>query len=251
MSVPEFPDTVPYDPQAELNSLISDEVLRARVQKVLAPSKPQNLFKRNLDQILLLVLGFGLTWGVGTILTKGWEQSRVESTRKLEQERRETDARIAAFTDFLGTISEQHARSLLVNKALQNGAPLSELAALVKSEQEIFAESQNKTGVLTFTIRQLLDPQVYTKIKTAMDDGLIEPLRRASTDHGYMYYEITNGRSTNGKVIADLSPQIPICSATLTHAIWYNAIALKDNPIDAEEKKNSSLKQMEEDCRKP
>lgn len=247
MSVPDFPDTVPEDLQPELNSLISEEVLRARVHKILTPPKPENIFTRNSDQLLLLVIGFALTWGVGTSLTNRWEQSRVESARKIEQERRDTDARIAAFTEFIGAISEQHARTSLVDEAFKHGAPIADLAALIKSEQEIVAKSQNKTGVLTFTIRELVSPEIYEKIKNAMDSGLMKPLREASVNHGFMYYEIINGGS-NRKDVAGLSPRLSVCSAALTHAIWYNAIAPKGNDIP-DEKKQNSLTQMEEDCR--
>ena len=232
----------------ELDALIAEEVLRVRVEKILAPRKPENVFRRNIDQLLLLVLGFGLTWGIGTLLTNHWEQSRLASTRKIEQERRETEARIVAFTDFLGTISEQHARSSLVDEAFKNGAPISELAALVKSEEEIFAKSQNKTGVLTFTIRQLVSTPVYEKIRTAMASGLMDPLHRSRTNHGYMYYELINGRSKEWKSITGPSPQLSICSAALTNAIWYNAIAPPNEGVDIEKRRNS-LKEMEEGCK--
>ena len=249
MAVTDFAYTVPDDPRPEVNSLISDAVLKARVEKILAPPKPQSFWKRNLDQVALVVLGFFLTWGVGTSLTNKWERSRVESSRQIEQERRDTDARITAFTDFLGTISEQHARSSLVDEAIKHGAPIGDLAALIKSEQEIFAKSQNKTGVLTFTIRELVPPEIYEKITNAMERGLIKPLREASINHGYMYYEISNRRTTEWN-IRGLSPQLSVCSAALTHAIWYNAIAPQRDGIAIEKKKNS-LTQMEEDCKNP
>ena len=196
----------------------------------------------------MLLFGFFLTWGIGTVLTKQWEESRLEATRQIEQERRDTESRILAFTDFLGTVSEQQARSSLVDEAFRSGAPISELTALVKSEEEIFAKSQNKTGVLTFTIRKLMPSKDYEKIKTAMDSGLVEPLRRARIDHGYMYYEVTSGRTKDWKYYAGLSPQLSICSAALTNAIWYNAIALPSHGIPIDKGRNS-LKEMEEVCR--
>lgn len=248
MSVHQPVDKAEDNLPPELNALISEEVLRARVEKILGPRKPENIFQRNKDQLLMLLFGFFLTWGIGTHLTNRWEQSRLEATRMIEQERRETDARIVAFTDFLGTISEQHARSSLVDEAFRSGAPISELAALVKSEEEIFAKSQNKTGVLTFTIRKLMPSQDYEKIKTALDGGLVEPLRRARINHGYMYYEVTSGRTKDWKYIAGLSPQLSDCSAALTNAIWYNAIALPGNGIPIEKGRNS-LKEMEEACK--
>jgi hypothetical protein len=248
MSVPQPPNTVADSLPSELNALISEEVLRARVQKIFPAAKPQNIFMRNIDQFVLVIFGFLLTWGVGTQLTSGWERSRVESARKIEQERRETDARIVAFTDFLGTVSEQHARSSLVNDAFKNRAPISELAVLVQSEQEIFAKSQNKTGVLTFTIRQLVPAETYDKIKNAMESGLIEPLRQARVNHGYMYYEITNRPSTSWTNISGLSPRLSVCSAALTHAIWYQAIAPQSDDIAFIAEKQKSLRQMEEDC---
>src|SRR6185295_10961196 len=86
----------------ELNSLISDEVLRARVLQIIQAPQPQSRIKRIRDHwVTEKVFTFALTGLVGLWLTSCWEQSRLEATRKIEQERRETDARIAAFTDFL------------------------------------------------------------------------------------------------------------------------------------------------------
>jgi hypothetical protein len=233
----------------ELNTLISEEVLRARVQKIIGAPKPQRWYWRMMDhQVFAIVLGFLLTWLLGTILTKSWENSKLETARQIEQERRETEARIAAFTDFLGTVYEQHARSSLVDDAFRNGAPIGELASLIQSEQEIFAKSESKAGVLTFTIRQLVPPSTYEKINNAMESGLIEPLRQARRNHGYMYYEMASRRTNEWKQVAALTSQMSTCSATLTQAIWYNAIAPKSDDATFTQRKAESLKQMGADC---
>ena len=235
----------------EVNRLISEEVLRARVLEIIQSPHTHSRGKRFLNhQLTGTLLTFVLTGIVGLLITSWWEQSRLKATRRIEQERRETDARIAAFTDFLGTVSEQHAQSALVDDAFKNGAPMNELAVLVRNEQEIFARSQNKTGVLTFTIRELVPSQTYEKIKNALDSGLIEPLREARVNHGHMYYQMSVQPNTQWKSISGISPRLSTCTAALTQAIWYNAIASSDDEVALTKKKDDSLTEMQEDCKK-
>ena len=237
----------------EINKLISEDVLRARVQKIIEAPKPKNPFWSFIDhQAFLIFLGFVLTWGVGASLTNRWEASRLEVTRKIEQERRENDARIVAFNDFLGTVSEQHARASLVDHALILGAPLNQVATLIQSEHESFAKARSKTGILTFTIRELVPPQTYERIKTAVDRGLLRPLDEAIRKHDYMYYEALNHpKSVDWKNSVDSTGKIASCSDALTHAIWYNAIAPRSNDDASEQKKENSLKEMDEFCKDP
>jgi hypothetical protein len=235
----------------EINQLISEDVLRARVQKIIEAPKPKSRLRSFLDhQAFPILLGFALTWLVGTLLTNKWEASRIEATRKIEQERRENDARIVAFNDFLGTVSEQHARASLVDHALILGAPLSQVATLIQSEHESFAKARSKTGILTFTIRDLVPPQTYERIKNAVDRGLLKPLDEAIRKHDYMYYETLNRpKSVDWKNSVASTGKIAPCSEALTHAIWYNAIAPRANDNASEQKKENSLKEMDEFCK--
>jgi hypothetical protein len=235
----------------EINKLISEDVLRARVQKISEAPKPKSPVWSFFDhQAFLIFLGFALTWGVGASLTSRWEASRLEVTRKIEQERRENDARIVAFNDFLGTVSEQHARASLVDHALILGAPLNQVATLIQSEHESFAKARSKTGILTFTIRELVPPQTYERIKTAVDRGLLKPLDGVIRTHDYMYYEALNHpKSVDWKNSVASTGKISPCSEALTHAIWYNAIAPRANDNASEQKKENSLKEMDESCK--
>jgi len=237
----------------EINKLISEDVLRARVQKIIDAPKPKGRIRSFLDhQAFPILLGFALTWFVGTLLTNKWEASRVEAARKIEQERRETDARIVAFNDFLGTVSEQHARASLVDHAFMFGAPLSQTATLLESEHESFAKARSKTGILTFTIRELVSPPTYERIKDSVDRGLLKPLDEAIRKHDYMYYEALNHpKSVDWKNIVGSTGKIAPCSEALTRAIWYNAIAPRANDNASEQNKENSLKEMDESCKGP
>jgi len=247
------PPPEPDNISPEINKLISEDVLRARVQKIIDAPKPKKWIRSFLDhQAFPILLGFALTWLVGTVLTNQWEASRLEVTRKIEQERRETDARIVAFNDFLGTISEQHARASLVDHGFMFGAPLSQVATLIQNEHESFAKARSKTGILTFTIRELVPPKTYERIKNAVDRGLLKPLDETIRSHDYMYYEaIIHPKNADSRKIFGSTSRIAPCSEALTHAIWYNAIAPHANDSASEQKKENSLKEMDESCKGP
>ena len=214
-----------------------------------AAPKP-NIVKRNSDQLFMAVVGFILISVLGAFLSNWWEASRLSTTRQIEQERRETEARITAFTEFFGTVSEQQARSALVDEAFKNRAPIQDLAVLLRSEQEMYAKSQNKTGVLTFTIRELVAPATYERIRSAMDSGLIKPLDESIRLHTFIYYQILNNpKSSDWKNIAGLSRRLGTCSSALTHAIWYNAIAPQSTDQAFMQKKEDSLRHIDEVCK--
>jgi hypothetical protein len=137
-----------------------------------------------------------------------------------------------------------------VDHALILGAPLNQVATLIQSEHESFAKARSKTGILTFTIRELVPPQTYERIKTAVDRGLLKPLDGVIRTHDYMYYEALNHpKSVDWKNSVASTGKISPCSEALTHAIWYNAIAPRANDNASEQKKENSLKEMDESCK--
>jgi hypothetical protein len=251
MSNPEEPNAQQDPTPPEINNVISDEVLRARVRKLIDAPKPQRWYRKIIDhQVFTLVLGVLLTWYFGSCLTKQWEQSRLEANRKMEQETRNKDALVVgAYNDFLATLSEHQVRSSLVDQAVLYDAPLGELTMLIRNELEVFAKSRNKALVLMSTIRQLMPGQTYVRIKYAAENGLIQRLDEAMRLHSLIYYGKTNRpKSSDWKNIAGLSNRISICGMALTNAIWYNTPPQsEDNQLL--DKKNESLTQMEEGCK--
>jgi len=247
MSNPEPTNNQTLDPiPPELNSLISEEVLRARVQKIISAPKPPSRFDSIIRPLAPIVLTFVLTVVVGSWLTRRWEEQRLETSRKIDQ----TRSLITAFNDFLGTLSEQNARSLLVNHAITQGASVNELATLLRSEQEMFAKSRNKAVVLTFTIRELVPPEIYDEIKHATNDGLIDPLEEAMRMHDFSYYKTVNQpKSSEWRKPVDIS-NISTCGTALTDAIWYNTIAPPSNDENFLQKKSESLRLMDQACHK-
>jgi hypothetical protein len=236
----------------EINSLISDAVLTARVQKIMGASAPKRWYVKIVDHSLFaLVLGILLSFFFGTILVKWWEDARLEATRQIERERREKDALIAAFNDFLGTLSEQRAHSLMVDHAMQHEAPINELTTLLHNEQQIFAKSQQKAAVLSFTIRELVPSQTYARLHDAIDNGLRKPLDEAIKVHAFIYYQKANRpKSDEWKNASALTSRISDCGAAVSHAVWYNTIAPANTDPDFIRRKEESMTRMEEGCKR-
>ena len=236
----------------ELNSLISEEALGARIQKIMEAPPPKRWYTKILDHSLFaVVLGILLTFGLGTVLAQRWENSRLEATRQIEQERRQKDALIGAYNDFLGALSEQKARSLLVDHAIQLEAPLNELAVLLHNERETFAKSQQKAAVLSFTIRELVSPKVYERIHNGIENGLIEPLDGAMRAHAFIYSRLSSRpRADDWKNSAAAINRVSVCGTAVSHAVWYNTIAPNSADADFISRKEESMKRMEEDCKR-
>lgn len=234
------------------NTLISEAILNARVQRVMGAPPPKPWYSKLMGHSAFTpVLTVLLTFAFGTVLAQRWENARVEATKQIEQERRQKEALIGAYNDFLGTLSEQKARSLLVDQAIHLKAPLNELTVLVRNEQETFAKAQQKAAVLSFTIRELVSPEVYEQIHNGIKDGLIEPLDGAMRGHAFIYSKVSDPSKTTDwtNAAADID-RVAKCGTAVSHAVWYNTIAPSSTNSNFISRKEESMKHMEEICKR-
>jgi hypothetical protein len=239
----------------EIDQLISDEVLRARIRRIAdaPPSKP--LWERvTTNPLLIVVLSFALTWGVGTLLTNSWEQSRLDSQRVIEKEREDNAARISAFNEFFGILYEHNARAFLFEQALSRDAPLETLADLVVAERELFARSNTKIGLMHFSLRNLMSPGTYLRVVKAMDNGMYVPLQLVDQAHATAYEDKLGKRQTpkltdfEREKSEEYSRQALLCGQKLAEAIWYSVIVRASEQDDLESTRESTLTQMDTAC---
>ena len=238
----------------DLDRLLPAEVLRARVRRLIDERPPDPAWERFARHpLVMLALGFALTWGVGTQLTRRWEQAQLQSQMALEQARRTTEARTAIINDVFGTLQEHAARAFLVRLALDRGAPTSELADLVRAKRELFVKSSAQLSSIQFRLRGLLPAELYEQFMDAFDKGLYVRLQLIDQAQAIAFEDRLQRRRTprltpskRDKALQS-EHEVTRCSQEMANAIWFNAIAPTEaSPPEVREK---SLRAMNSACK--
>ncbi len=237
-----------------LDGLISDERLRGRVRRIIDERPPEPAWERlSKHPVVTLVLGFMLTWGVGTLLTKSWEQAQLETQRALEQQRRAVETRITVIDDFFALSEEHSARAFLVQQALDRSAPTSEIGTLIHAKSEVFVKTMARFGSLRYKLRPLLRPELYERVVKAWDRGVFVPLQIIDQAQAAAFEDRLQRRRSprlsafDRQQADEASGTVASCTQALAEALWYSAIVAAEDA--SPEQRDRSLGEMDEKCK--
>ena len=210
---------------AESERIITDEVIRVKVRR-LTEAKPKEsglaAFARH--PLVLSVVGFLLTWGVGTLLTDRIKSGQLERDRALEADRARRAASIQAVNSLSALIYDRRTRAELVLSAARRGAATGEITARKAAYDSAYVVWNRSLQATLLGVRDIVGEKDYSEFESYVEFGLTPWFRKLDR----LVTEAYDRRVTQNappdsaqrqEAVEDLQAALD-CAYTITNALW-------------------------------
>jgi hypothetical protein len=153
--------------------IVDDELIRERVRRVIAEPRSRPSWSQAAKHPLVtLVVGFLLTWGVGTLLTGRISQARLAREQASARARAEAEASAAAIKELSRVIDERYSRAEMLYASLARGAVLADVRVKQTAYEESYLRWRAGLHANLFTIRDAVGRTRYSEAEQAVGGRL-------------------------------------------------------------------------------
>jgi hypothetical protein len=251
-------ELVPVDKGAGVSPLdqtITDELLRGRIRRASKQAEhPQSaLEKLSKNPLFGIVVGFLLTWGVGTILTNNYRDAREASEKDKQSIEKRRDLNVRGVNELSRIMYERRTATVMLASSLFRNAPLAELTKRKGDYDSAFVKWNRELQVTQLTIRGMVEENKYSEVESYVQYGLVphftrldEALTAAYDAKLHSPHEPTAMKSSD--ISGDLSATLD-CAYCITNYLWTIA-----NPQivdkDGRQPQESAKQELEKRCPK-
>jgi hypothetical protein len=162
-------------PSATVEVLIDDEIIRERVRRIMGKPPPTPWWSQlSRHPIFALVLGFFLTWGVGTLLTGQINREREEREARAERNRLQTETSMQAIRELSQLLDARNTRADMFLSSLRRNAAASEIRERKRAYGEAVARWGSSVQANLFAIRDAVEHITYSPAESPVE-GYLNP----------------------------------------------------------------------------
>lgn len=179
----------------EKEQVVQDEVLRSRVREIIGEPAPVSRFERwSKHPLLTLFVGFGLTWGVGTLLTNHINEEREERERAVQEERARIESKLNALRDYARLIYGRQTQASMLRAAIARDAPDAELQERKREYDDATSRWGGELQSNLFLIRgATTDEPRYSPFEAEVEGRLERMYRQVDSLLNRAYYRRIQG----------------------------------------------------------
>jgi hypothetical protein len=119
-----------------------------------------------------VILGFALTWGIGTILTDNYKNAQLANQRSIQAAERRRDLNIHGVNELSRLMYERRIRAELLFYSLLRHAPLAELKERKAAYDTVFVRWNRDLQATQLTIRSMVGDTEYSELESYVQYGL-------------------------------------------------------------------------------
>jgi hypothetical protein len=235
------------------DAVIEDEVIRAKVRRLIDEKRPESrlaAFARH--PLVLSLVGFLLTWGVGTLLTDNIKAGQLERDRALEADRARRTASIQAVNVLSSLIYDRRTRAELVLSAARRGAAPQELAARKAAYDSAYVTWNKNLQATLLGVRDIVGEKEYTDFESYVEFGLtpwFRDLDRLVTEAYDRRIGANVGPDSTAREEArhDLQSSLD-CAYTITNALWIIAATSPRDTASMAATRARTAQELEQRC---
>lgn len=174
--------------------------------------------------LLHLVVGFLLTWLVGTVLTGYWKDKQLRNDRALENDRLRAAANFQSIQQLSELMYERRTRAEMLASALRRNWPLEEVRTRKAAYDSAYVRWNRGIMQTYLTIRGIVDEKDYSSIEAHVQTGLVPHLSRWDSALTAAYTvrlarPLTAG-DLDGTLVRTENQAVINCAYEITHALW-------------------------------
>jgi hypothetical protein len=238
---------------ASVDATISDETLRARVRGLLEARPPESRIAAALKHPLLLSLvGFMLTWGVGTLLTDNIKAGQIQRDRALEDDRARRAASIQAVNTLSALIYDRRTRAELVLSAARRGVLLPELFSRKAAYDSAYVAWNRSIQSTLLGVRDIVGEKEYSEVESYVEFALTPHFRvldRLVTDAFDQRVKSNAPPDSEARTEASRALQASLdCAYTITNALWIIAATSPRDSTRMAQAKQQTTQELEQRC---
>jgi len=193
--------------------------------------KPQQQSSRweriSTNPLTAVVVGFFLTWALGTLLTDHWKERDARYQRALDKQRETEESELKALDQLSGMIYDRITSADLLESALQGRWPLRELMARKAYYDSTYVRWNRQLQVTSFMVRTLDNVWSYSPLESDIQYRLAPRFKEVDRDLTEVYAHRLVGYDLNPQVDSTLLTQAKTqinslldCAYEITQRLW-------------------------------
>lgn len=203
---------------------IDEEILRARVRNALERQSASRFERLSRHPLAPIIIGFLLTWLLGTLLTDHWKQAQLRNQARLEQERARREVNLGAIERLSNLIYSRRTAAELLASALRQRWPEADLRARKALYDSAYVRWNEQIQSTNFVIRGIEGEYTNSPLEGYVQYGLIPHFTRIDQLLTTAYTaRITRTETSNQADFAIISAELTAtihCAYEITQALW-------------------------------
>jgi hypothetical protein len=163
-------------PDKRLDDLIADETLRFRIRQII-PERQEGLITRiSTNPLTATIIGFLLTWGIGTLLTDKLKTKQLENAKALDESKAAREKAKTAIYGIAELMFNRYTTATLLASSLDRQVTIETMEEFKKRKQlhdDAYVKWNAELKVSQLTIRDITSDTVYRKLVTFLDKRMM------------------------------------------------------------------------------
>lgn len=148
-----------------------------------------------------IVVGFLLTWAVGTVLTNRVSEQREAALAAVERQREISEAGAEAIASYSRDLAAHHARASMLLESLRRGSRIEEIRQRKEAYDESSAQWKANLQFTMLGLRRAMRERGYSRYEQIVDEHLVPMYQRLDSLLMSQYHAREGGAPPQG--IAD------------------------------------------------
>jgi hypothetical protein len=158
--------------QEDLDKVISDEMLRSRIRKIITGEKRRKIDNFLRHPLFMLVAGFALTWGVGQTLSNKFKRNQLENEKKIEEIKSKRQNGFVIINQISELLYARYTVSSLLESSLKRNATIEELKDRKKAYDEIYMKWNTNIQITELAVRDITSDSVFSRLDSIIQKCL-------------------------------------------------------------------------------